>query len=171
LALHLLLEHLPNYPPERWEEIAGHLLPDSTELAYSADIEPVFDEAVRVLSNTDLAPIFADTSLAEVPLTAPVPGFERPFYGIIDRLIPDGDRILAVDFKSNLLVPTKAEDTPEGVLRQLGAYDAMLSAIYPGLRVETAVLWTRTATLMPTPRDLITQALARAALDGDAGGS
>ncbi|GGE55635.1 double-strand break repair helicase AddA [Actibacterium pelagium] len=171
LALHLLLEHLPNYPRERWEEIADHLLPDPGELAYSADIEPVFDEAMRVLSNPDLAQVFADTTLAEVPLTAPVPGFDRPFYGIIDRLIPSDGRILAVDFKSNLLVPTKPEDTPEGVLRQLGAYEAMLSAIYPGLTVETAVLWTRTATLMPIPRALITEALARAALDGDAGGS
>ena len=63
------------------------------------------------------------------------------------------------------------QDVPEGLLRQMGAYAAMLQAIYPNRQIETAILWTRTAALMPIPRDLITQALTRAALDADAGGS
>ena len=34
---------------------------------------------------------------------------------------------------------------PEGILRQMGAYRAALAAIWPDRRVETAILWTRTA--------------------------
>ncbi len=170
-AIHLLLEHLPNHAQKDWPEIAERLLPNTEALAFSAEIEPVYDEAVRVLTQPELAPVFAPDTLAEVPLCAPVDGFAQPFSGIIDRLLIDSDRILAVDFKSNLLVPTKPEDTPEGVLRQQGAYAAMLQSIYPDHRVETAILWTRTATLMPLPKTAITQALTRATLDADAGGS
>jgi ATP-dependent helicase/nuclease subunit A len=53
-------------------------------------------------------------------------------------------------------------DTPEGLLRQMGAYAYALAAIYPGRTVETALLWTRTATLMPLPHDIVTAALWRA---------
>lgn len=168
-AIHLLLEHLPNVPQTDWPAIADRILPGTAKLEQGHQIEPVFDEAVRVLANPDLAPVFDKNTLAEVPVCAAIDGFDRPFSGIIDRLIVGDNRILIVDFKSNLLVPTRPQDTPEGVLRQLGAYAAMLAKIYPEYRVETAVLWTRTATLMPLPDDLITQALARAALDADAG--
>ncbi len=168
-ALHLLLEHLPQHPPSAWVKVAKTLNPQSQNLSVSAGIETVFDEAARVLTTPDLAEVFAPDSLAEVPLTAHLEGFTRPFYGLIDRLIITENRVLAVDFKSNLLVPTRPDDVPEGLLRQMGAYAAMLACIYPDHQIDTAILWTRTASLMLLPRDLITQALARTALDGDAG--
>ena len=51
---------------------------------------------------------------------------------------------------------------PEGILRQMGAYRAALAQIWPGRTVETAILWTRTARLMPLPGPLVAAALARA---------
>ncbi len=44
----------------------------------------------------------------------------------------------------------------------MGAYAAALAAIWPGRRIETAMLWTRTARLMPLPPALTAAALARA---------
>jgi ATP-dependent helicase/nuclease subunit A len=82
--------------------------------------------------------------------------------GTIDRLIIAQDTVLAIDFKSNRMVPDRAEDTPEGVLRQLGAYASALRQIYPEKRVETAVLWTETAQLVPLPHDIVRDALRRA---------
>jgi ATP-dependent helicase/nuclease subunit A len=42
-----------------------------------------------------------------------------------------------------------------------------LAGIYPGKRIETAILWTRTANLMPLSHDLVTDALLRSPrLDG-----
>jgi ATP-dependent helicase/nuclease subunit A len=38
----------------------------------------------------------------------------------------------------------------------------MLAAIYPGKRIDTAILWTRPARLMPLPPDLTAPALLRA---------
>jgi ATP-dependent helicase/nuclease subunit A len=53
---------------------------------------------------------------------------------------------------------------PEGLLRQMGAYAEALRQIYPATRIETAILWTRTATLMPLPPDIVSAALARTAI-------
>ena len=69
------------------------------------------------------------------------------------------DEILAVDFKTNALAPAVAADVPDGILRQMGAYAHALAAVYPTHRINTAILWTRTATLMSLPHDLVTDAL------------
>ena len=73
--------------------------------------------------------------------------------------------MLAIDFKSNRVVPRTPERVPEGILRQLGAYRAALAPIWPGRAVEVAVLWTRAARLMPVPAALADAAFARAILD------
>ena len=41
----------------------------------------------------------------------------------------------------------------------MGAYAAMLGQIYPDRRIETAILWTRTGTLMPLPPEIVRAAL------------
>ena len=69
------------------------------------------------------------------------------------------DSVLAVDFKTNAGVPDAPDDVPEGLLRQMGAYAAALERVFPGRRIETAILWTRTATLMPLPHKTVTAAL------------
>jgi ATP-dependent helicase/nuclease subunit A len=66
-----------------------------------------------------------------------------------------------VDYKSNAVIPSRLEAVPEGLLRQLGAYAYMLAQIYPDRRIDCAILWTRTATLMPLHRDIARQALER----------
>jgi ATP-dependent helicase/nuclease subunit A len=104
-----------------------------------------------------MAHVFSPQALAEVPLTARI-GDHR-LHGIIDRLIIEPDRVLAVDFKTNATVPSSPEATPEGILRQMGAYTHALSQIYPDRKIETAILWTRHAELMNLPHDLVTEAL------------
>jgi ATP-dependent helicase/nuclease subunit A len=77
-------------------------------------------------------------------------------------LILRDTHVLAVDFKTNAVVPATPAETPEGLLRQMGAYAAMLAAIYPDRRIETAILWTRRAELMRLPGEIVAAALARA---------
>jgi len=102
--------------------------------------------------------------LVEVDVSATVNalGGVRVF-GRIDRLIVADDRVLAIDFKSNRTVPDRPEGVPEGILRQMGAYRAALGAIWPDRRIEVAIVWTRTARLMPLPDALVDAALARSA--------
>jgi ATP-dependent helicase/nuclease subunit A len=162
--LHLLLERLAEVPATERAALSATLpcdLPE--ELARTARTE-----ALDVLTAPDLAPLFAPDSLAEVPLSASIQG--QPFYGLIDRLIIGPEPILAVDFKSNRVVPESTKSCPEGLLRQMGAYLHMLRAVYPEARIEVAILWTAARRLMPLPHDLVTRALHRAPLlDGAPG--
>ena len=48
-------------------------------------------------------------------------------------------------------------------LRQMGAYLAMVEALYPGRDARVAVLWTHEARLMDLPRALVMAALQRGA--------
>jgi len=160
-AIHALLEQLPEVPPARREAHGRALL---EVLGLDADeAGQCLSEAVKVLASPDLAEVFAPGALVEVALSGQWRG--RPIWGIIDRLVITPARVLAVDFKSNRVVPASADAVPEGILRQMGAYHQMLSAQYPERQVDLALLWTATARLMPLDPAMLEAALDRAALD------
>lgn len=151
--VHELLEHLPMMDADARDIFLSRLA-----RTYPAEhIDRAREEAEAVLDTPALAPLFADTTLAEVPVTGSL-GDQR-LHGTIDRLIIAEDHILAVDFKTNRVLPGSAESCPEGVLRQMGAYAHMLRQIYPDRRIETAILWTAKARLMVLPNDIVTNAL------------
>jgi ATP-dependent helicase/nuclease subunit A len=153
-AIHLLLEHLPDTPPESWHSMALHLLGAGFDGGILA-------EAQRVLTAPTLAPIFAG-ALTEVALTAPTE--KGQMMGIIDRLIVDAGRVLAIDFKSNQIVPSRPADVPEGILAQMGAYHAALTQIYPNHRVDMAIVWTKTATMMQLDHEMMRAAFELSAI-------
>lgn len=158
-AVHLLLEHLPALDPSERDSAGTALLPADTP-----DPRAALAEAQAVLAEPGLAFLFAAETLAEVPVSAEIaPLGGARISGIIDRLIIQPDRILAVDFKTNTQVPTRAEEVPEGLLRQMGAYADALAQIWPGMAVETAILWTARPALMALPSQLVALALARGA--------
>jgi ATP-dependent helicase/nuclease subunit A len=155
-ALHVLLERLPAHPPAEWESLAAGLVPD---LVHRPE---ALAQARQVLGDARLAHLFDPESLAEVAVTAPWSG--RTLAGSIDRLVITPERILVVDYKSNAVIPDRPEAIPEGILRQLGAYAHMLAQVYPDRAIETAILWTRTPSLMPVSPDIVRAALARATI-------
>jgi ATP-dependent helicase/nuclease subunit A len=161
--VHLMLEHLPELAAPGWRDAAPDIAAlEAPDLPRDV-IDAAFREAERVLTAPQLAHVFAPDTLAEVGLTGQSAALGAPVLGTIDRLIVREDSVTAVDFKTNALVPDRPEAVPEGLLRQMGAYAEMLAAIYPDRRVRTAILWSRTGTLMDLPHDLVTAALARAA--------
>lgn len=155
-ALHLLLQHLPQTLPALWEGVAQALVPDDALRSI------IFAEAVAVINAPELAALFNADALTEVSITSGIGA--RRMLGSIDRLIVTNDTVLAVDYKSNRKIPLTAEFIPEGILRQLGAYAAALEQIYPGRTVTVAVLWTKTACLMPVSHDIVRAALSRATI-------
>jgi ATP-dependent helicase/nuclease subunit A len=157
-AVHQLLEVLPNAAQSQWDNIAERLI--------EADIRaPACQEARAVMQKQELAYIFAPESLAEVDVTAHLPELNGdPIQGSIDRLIISPTQVLAVDFKTNQIVPSEAEQVPSGLLKQMGAYAAALSQIYPDHDIKTAILWTKTLELMPLPKDLVISSLANTPL-------
>ncbi|KIC40955.1 helicase UvrD [Ruegeria sp. ANG-S4] len=156
--LHLLLEHLPSVAPDTRSQLCARLLPDMQ----GPKRDDLLQEVERVLNAPELEFLFSPHTLAEVPVSANLDG--RRIHGIIDRLIVAEDQVQVIDFKSNAIVPDSPESCPEGLLRQMGAYERALSQIYPDRTIRTAILWTRTADLMWVPHDLVTDALARAAI-------
>lgn len=157
-AIHLLLETLGNIPKEQRASLADRLLADHK----NPTGEDLLAHANRVLDAPELAFLFDANTLAEIDISATLPELKNQrVSGAIDRLVISADTVLAVDFKSNMIVPDRPEDTPEGLLRQMGAYSAALAQIYPDHRVETAILWTETAQLMTLPHDIVREALLR----------
>lgn len=141
--LHLLLEHLPGAPPATWPQLAVTLVPDA---GLRADL---LAEVTALLAKPEIAALFTQAAMLEVSVTAEFEG-ER-LVGTIDRLILTEDCARVIDYKSNRIVPKTPAEVPEGLLRQMRAYAAALAQIYPQKRIETAILWTANATLMPLP--------------------
>jgi ATP-dependent helicase/nuclease subunit A len=155
--IHLLLEVLPDIATENRAETAKRLLD-------ADDWQDVFEEVQGVLDAPELARVFAEYVLVEVPVTAELADLNRArMLGRIDRLVISDAEVLAIDFKSNRQVPDTAAETPEAILRQMGAYRAALAQIYPDRVVKTAIIWTYRAELMELPDKITSEALLRAA--------
>ena len=154
--VHGLLEDLAPHDPALWHTIAQRH-------AQGFDVQTFEDaktEAIRVLQDPGLASVFTTDWLAEASITAQI-GPHR-LHGEVDRLLVTPEKITLVDFKTNRVVPQTATQCPDGLLAQMGAYAAMLTHIYPGRTVETAILWTTNAQLMPLPHDIVSSAFAKA---------
>lgn len=161
-ALHLMLEHLPKYKEQDRQAAIRNILKSSDcELEEGLFLE-IFEKCSHFLVKPELKEVFAPGSLPEVRITARLDGLDgRPIYGSIDRLTIGENRILAVDFKSNRIVPDDEAGIPEAILRQMGAYQEALESIYDGKPVQTAILWSRTGELMEVSRERCLAALAR----------
>ena len=171
--IHLLLEHLIDQPRESWRDIAIAALAGGDEgLPDEAELTDLLTHATEVLEAPGLAHIITpgadDQIMNEVALTAPLPGIGI-LHGTIDRLVIGPERILAIDYKTNSEVPTDPAQTPLGILRQMAAYRQAARMIWPDHRVEVAVLWTATRSLMVLPDTLLDQAIS--GLDPAARGS
>lgn len=153
--IHRLLETLPGLAEPAFtataRAICEAVMPDRADQAIA--------EARRMLDTPALRPIFGPDTLAEVPITGTLRG--QRLHGIIDRLSVEENVVRLYDYKTNRDVPQTAAACPEGILRQMGAYAAMLNQIYPGHRIETAIVWTADATLMPLSHEDVTAALDR----------
>jgi len=160
--VHRLLEFLPQVPAPDWPATAARLLSNGPDAAGGEELALLLAEAEKVLTRPSLAPLFAGDALTEVAITANL-GTVR-LHGVIDRLILAPNHVLAVDFKTNALVPDTVADCPDGLLRQMGAYAHALGQLYPDRRIETAILWTRTATLMRLPHESVSAALDSAGI-------
>ncbi|MDQ2065196.1 double-strand break repair helicase AddA [Xinfangfangia sp. CPCC 101601] len=153
VLLHEFLERFPSLAAED-RAMLGEVSP---ELAAVAE---------ALIAKPDLAEIFGPETLAEVGFAMEWNG--GILSGSIDRMVIGPERLLVVDYKSNQQVPQSALDVPEGYLRQLGAYAHAAEALYPGRRIEVAILWTESQSLMAIDRDIVRLALERSAISSGA---
>ncbi|MBA3941071.1 MAG: double-strand break repair helicase AddA [Sphingopyxis sp.] len=140
LLLHALFERLPPVVPEKRRAAATRWLAAQAAALSDADRAAMAEEVLAVLDDPAHAALFGPGSLAEVPLSAVVDGMVVA--GIVDRLLVTGDRVTVIDYKTGRHVPASADAVAPAYLRQMAAYRDALRVIFPGRRVEAALLYT-----------------------------
>ena len=159
--LHRLLEELPRLDAAARRDAAQLYLARVAADAPEAARMALIDEALWLLEDPLLVPYLA-AGRAEVPVAGVVslPGRAPRFVsGQIDRLVVEDDRVLILDFKSDRPVPG---DVPDSYAAQLALYRVLLSRVYPGRRVDCALLWTAAGRLDGIAEDRLDAALDRA---------
>jgi ATP-dependent helicase/nuclease subunit A len=148
IALHALLQHLSRIDPAHWDAVSAKalpiLLPDGTGHA------AVIAKARSLLTRPDLQFLFGEQSRGEVPILAQGMRNGAPvtIAGRIDRLVVEPGAILIVDFKSDAHPPRDEAAVPPAYLTQLALYALCANQMFPGRRVDAAILWTSMESLM-----------------------
>ncbi|HEY8874595.1 MAG TPA: double-strand break repair helicase AddA [Stellaceae bacterium] len=163
LLVHRLLQSLPELPERDRRAAARRFLALPLHGLDEATQDEICAETLAVLADPGLADLWGPYARAEVPVVGLIPGSspgtEHALSGQIDRLVVTQSRVLIVDFKTVRPAPATEDAVPAMYLRQLAAYRAALTRIYPGRRVDCAILWTDGPLLMPISPALLARHL------------
>jgi ATP-dependent helicase/nuclease subunit A len=152
--IHALFERLPPLAPERRREAAERWLAGAGGVADAAARDEIATAVCRIVADPAHAALFGPDSLGEAPIAAVLPD-GQVVQGTADRLLVTADAVRVVDFKTARRAPARLDDVPVHHLRQLAAYAAALAVVFPGRRVEAALLYTAGPTLFDLPPDLL----------------
>ncbi|MEO6152161.1 MAG: double-strand break repair helicase AddA [Croceibacterium sp.] len=153
VLMHRLLERLPDVVAARRPELGQAWLARNAAELPADERADMLARALAVIAHPQWADLFGPAALAEVPLAATVGG--QVIAGTADRLLVEPDRVLVADFKTARRPPSSLAQVPVSTVRQMAAYVAALAAIFPGRRIEAAVLYTQTPVLIALPQDLL----------------
>jgi ATP-dependent helicase/nuclease subunit A len=153
LLIHRLLQALPELLIEEREVSARRFLALPTNGLLPEEQDEIRREVLGVLDHPEFAALFGPDSQAEVPLVGLIGG--HALSGQIDRLVVTGDRVLIVDYKSLRPPPAAENEVAPVYLRQLAAYRAALTQIYPDREIRCALLWTEGPRLMPISPEIL----------------
>ncbi len=153
VLIHALLERLPDTPRDMRESGAkAWLLRHAPDLS-DTDRDEMLARALAVIDAPEWRDLFGPDALAEVPLAATVG--EQVIAGTADRLLVLPDRVLVADFKTARRPPANLAQVSASTLKQMGAYAAALSVIYPDRVIDAAVLYTQTPQLIAIPGEIL----------------
>jgi ATP-dependent helicase/nuclease subunit A len=144
--LHRLFERYDGSDPTAFTAFARDWLKRDARIE-ALDIDALAAKFAEVICNPEWRLYFSDKARAEVPLAAVVG--EMVITGRVDRLLVEPDRVVVLDFKTGTNVPSSSASVPVAHLRQMAHYVAALETIFPGRRVEAALLFTHAPMLMP----------------------
>ncbi len=144
LLIHRLLQTLPELPEGRRREAAIAFLSRPVQRLTADESASIAEEVMRILETPEFAPLFAPGSHAETPIVGEIDGPKGSeiVSGQVDRLVIRENEILIVDYKTNRPAPQRESDVPEGYLRQMAAYRAVLRNIWPRRAIRCVLLWT-----------------------------
>ncbi|HEY5107167.1 MAG TPA: double-strand break repair helicase AddA [Caulobacteraceae bacterium] len=158
--IHGLLQVLPDVDPDRRANAASSLLDRERDLTNDQRAE-MARAAMAVLEDPRFAAVFGPGSKAEVAIAGSAVGLPPglAISGRVDRLLVEPARVLVIDFKTNRPSPERIEDADQAYIRQMAFYWAVLGEIFPGRRIEAALVWTDGPKLMEVPEKLMVASL------------
>ena len=139
--LHLLFERLPGVAANQRRKTALAWLEHSAGVADPTAREAIADEACSIVADPAHAELFGPNSLSEAPIAATLDD-GRVIAGTVDRLLVEPERVRIIDFKTGTRVPQGEAEVPRQHLLQMRAYTEALRVIFPGRKVEAALLYT-----------------------------
>jgi ATP-dependent helicase/nuclease subunit A len=145
--LHALFERLPATRPDERRKAALRWLERSAGVADSAFRLELVDAALAVIEAPEHAELFAGDALAEAPIAATLED-GTVVAGTVDRLLVTPEAVRVVDFKTGRRVPASVAEVPDSHRRQMTAYGQALAIIFPGRRIELALLYTEAPRLL-----------------------
>jgi len=160
-VIHRLLQLLPDLPAERRPGAAAILLEREPDLNAAQRAE-MAHAALSVLNDDRFAAVFGPGSRPEAAIAGRAAGLPEGLAvsGRVDRLVVEADRVLVVDFKTNRPAPDRIEDADRAYKVQMAVYAAVLAEVFPGRRIEAALVWTDGPKLMVVPENIIAATLA-----------
>lgn len=157
IVIHRLLQVLPDLPDgDRDRACRGFLARPAHGLSAEEQAE-IAAEVLAALATPDFADLFGPDSMAEVPVIGTVAGPDGPevISGQVDRLVVRESGIMILDYKTSRPPPETPERVAPAYIRQMAAYRAVLSELWPDRPVSCALLWTAVPRLMALDNRLL----------------
>ena len=144
--MHRLLQFLPELPEEERASRAHIWLQHFADDMTQAMRNQMAEEVLAVLHHPDMAPVFAEGSQAEVPISGLITYKNKPrvVNGQVDRLRVEASDVWIIDYKTGRM----PDETPATYIQQLEIYKQVLQTIYPDKNIHSALLWTESAKLI-----------------------
>jgi ATP-dependent helicase/nuclease subunit A len=161
-VIHALLQRLPDLSIEERRPAAERYMAHAAADWPQSERERALASVFSVLEDPRFAGVFGEGSRAEVEImgTLRLDGREHAVSGKIDRLAIDKARVTIVDYKTNRPPPHDLAQVPDQYIAQLALYRALLGPLYPGRRIEAALLFTEGPHLLPIPEGAMDNAIA-----------
>jgi ATP-dependent helicase/nuclease subunit A len=148
ILLHSLFERLPGLALELRHDAALEWLERSAGVAEQGLRDEIASAACAIISDPRFADLFGADSLAEAPIAATLAD-GRVVAGTVDRLLVTPGAVRVIDFKTGRSVPEDSRSIPPSHRAQMKAYSEALGVIFPGRRIEAALLYTAAPKLIP----------------------
>ncbi|WP_312795255.1 PD-(D/E)XK nuclease family protein, partial [Tianweitania sp.] len=161
-AIHRLLQILPDMQPAERPAAAERYLNRIGAGWQPQERDAALRSVFAVLDDERFGSLFAPGSRAEVSVmgTLDLGGTPRAIAGTIDRLAVTDEGVLILDYKTNRPPPADLDAVPDTYVLQLALYRALLADLYPGRRIEAALLFTEAPRLIALPSERLDAALA-----------
>jgi ATP-dependent helicase/nuclease subunit A len=161
--IHRMLQMLPDIPSSDRVDAARRYIARAAKFWPQVDRDRLVDAVLRLMSHPEMQDVFSAHARAEVSIMGTLAVDQRTFAvsGRIDRLAVLESHVVVLDYKTNRVPPTTADDIPFAHRAQLAIYREILAPLYPGKRIDCVLVYTENASIHTLTDGAIASALAQ----------